>query len=593
MPAPSTPFETARETLKQLALRRIPPTPDHYRTLYNEILGQSADDEAVPEKFLQALAQQLPRDNPERLRLARELDQALSSQNAQAAREVLWQYLAALKLEAQPAWNELISQLLRQWEARHAGWTIARKRDSLERVLSASNPETLFARLQSLVRSWTLTPAEPLPTEPGTVPAASMALQPAPTAAAPRLLGEGEAGQLADTLRDLLSRTLREVVPASLAEQPELIREADGLASTLDAAESLDQLRQVGDLLRRFAFKLEMATGEAAEVQTGLLNLLRLLLENIDELVLDDQWLHGQVEILRGVLDTPANLRQIDDAERRLKEVIYKQSQLKHNLSEAQQAIKAMIAGFIDQLADFAENTDSYHDAIAQCAQQVAAARDISQIGGVLDEVMRQTRSMQIHAVRSRDDLIATRQRADEAEARVIALQRELDETSRLITLDPLTGAFNRRGLEDMFEKESGRASRRHGSLCVALLDLDNFKQINDTFGHQAGDEALVQLVKTIRENLRPQDSVARYGGEEFILLYPEATLEEAATALTRLQRALTSALFLLNDQKVLITFSAGVTLWQAEESLDTVAERADKAMYQAKLNGKNRVEIA
>lgn len=593
MPAPSTPFETARETLKQLALRRIPPTPDHYRTLYNEILGQSADDEAVPEKFLQALAQQLPRDNPERLRLARELDQALSSQNAQAAREVLWQYLAALKLEAQPAWNELISQLLRQWEARHAGWTIARKRDSLERVLSASNPEALFTRLQSLVRSWTLTPAEPLPTEPGAVPAASMALQPAPTAAAPRLLGEGEAGQLADTLRDLLSRTLREVVPASLAEQPELIREADGLASTLDAAESLDQLRQTGDLLRRFAFKLEMATGEAAEVQTGLLNLLRLLLENIDELVLDDQWLHGQVEILRGVLDTPANLRQIDDAERRLKEVIYKQSQLKHNLSEAQQAIKAMIAGFIDQLADFAENTDSYHDAIGQCAQQVAAARDISQIGGVLDEVMRQTRSMQIHAVRSRDDLIATRQRADEAEARVIALQRELDETSRLITLDPLTGAFNRRGLEDMFEKESGRASRRHGSLCVALLDLDNFKQINDTFGHHNGDETLVHLVKTIRENLRPQDSVARYGGEEFILLYPETSLDEAATALTRLQRALTSALFLLNDQKVLITFSAGVTLWQAEESLDTVAERADKAMYQAKLNGKNRVEIA
>ena len=481
--------------------------------------------------------------------------------------------------------------MLRQWEARHAGWTIARKRDSLERVLSASNPDTLFARLQSLVRSWTLTPAEPAPAEPGAAPSASMALQPA--AAAPRLLGEGEAGELADTLRDLLSRTLREVVPASLAEQPELIREADGIASTLDAAESLDQLRQTGDLLRRFAFKLEMATGEAAEVQTGLLNLLRLLLENIDELVLDDQWLHGQVEILRGVLDTPANLRQIDDAERRLKEVIYKQSQLKHNLCEAQQAIKSMIAGFIDQLADFAESTDSYHDAIGQCAQQVSAARDISQIGGVLDEVMRQTRSMQIHAVRSRDDLIATRQRADEAEARVIALQRELDETSRLITLDPLTGAFNRRGLEDMFEKESGRASRRHGSLCVALLDLDNFKQINDTFGHHNGDETLVHLVKTIRENLRPQDSVARYGGEEFILLYPETSLDEAAAALTRLQRALTSALFLLNDQKVLITFSAGVTQWQVEEALDTVAERADKAMYRAKLNGKNRVEIA
>ena len=584
-----TPFEIARETLKQLALRRVPPTPDHYRSLYNEIIGQTTDDEAVPEKFLRSLAQQLPRDTSERQRLAREVDQALAAQDAKASRIALEQYLAALALETQPAWNELIGQLLRQWEARQAGWTTARKRDSLERVLSASNPEALFSRLQNLVRSWAQTPAEPVSA--GAAEATEdNALNENPTP--PRLLAAHEAGELADTLRDLLRRALREVVPASIAEMPALISEAEGIATTIDAAESLDQLRQTGELLRRFAFKLEFATGEAAEVHTGLLNLLRLLLENIDELVLDDQWLHGQVEILRAVLAPPANLRQIDDAERRLKEVIYKQSQLKHNLSEAQQTIKAMIAGFIDQLADFAESTGSYHDVIGTCAQQISAARDISQIGGVLDEVMRQTRSMQLHAVRSRDDLLTTRQRAEEAEERVAAVQRELDETSRLVTLDPLTGALNRRGLQEMFDKEASRAVRRQGSLCVALLDLDNFKQFNDTYGHQGGDDALTHLVSTVRENLRPQDSVARFGGEEFILLYPETSLEEAAAALTRLQRALTSALFLLNDQKVLITFSAGVTPWIPEETLEAVAARADKAMYRAKLSGKNRVEI-
>src|SRR5690606_14450211 len=114
-----------------------------------------------------------------------------------------------------------------------------------------------------------------------------------------------------------------------------------------------------------------------------------------------------------------------------------------------------------------------------------------------------------------------------------------------------------------------------------------------DTYGHRSGDDALVHLARVVRENLRPQDSVARYGGEEFILLYPETELAEAASALTRLQRALTTTFFLADNQKVFITFSAGVTGWVPGESLDTVVARADAAMYRAKQSGKNRVERA
>ncbi len=595
MSSPGNPSEIAREALRQLAMRRVPPTPDHYRTLYNEIAGNAAEDEPLPEKFLRMLARQLPRDSAERQRLARAFDQAVAAQDDGAAREALAQYLAGLAQEAQPAWNELITQLLRQWEARHAGWTTARKRESLERVLTAADPNTLYARLQGLVRSWSQIPSEsPPPDAGGDALTTTAAADSTPaTASAPRMLAAGEAGELVDTLRSLLSRTLKEVVPASLAEQPELLREAAALSARIDAAASIDQLRQFGELLRRFALKLEMAAGDAAEVRSGLLNLLRLLLANIDELVLDDQWLHGQVELLRQVVDKPANVRAIDDAERRLKEVIYKQSQLKHNLSEAQQAIKTMIAGFVDQLALFAESTGSYHDTIGQCAQKIAAARDITQIGHVLDEVMRETRNIQQRAASSRDDLLAAQQRVQQAEARIAALQAELDEASRLVSHDPLTGALNRRGLEEMFDKEAGRAARRHSALCVALLDLDNFKKLNDTYGHRSGDDALVHLARVVRENLRPQDSVARYGGEEFILLYPETELAEAASALTRLQRALTTTFFLADNQKVFITFSAGVTGWVPGESLDTVVARADAAMYRAKQSGKNRVERA
>ncbi len=124
-----------------------------------------------------------------------------------------------------------------------------------------------------------------------------------------------------------------------------------------------------------------MTAADDAEIRSGLLELLRLLLRNIDDLVLDDNWLAGQIETLREIVDTPPNPRSIDDAGRRLKDLIYKQSQLKHNLVETQRHLRQMLAGFVDQLARFSESTGAYHDRIGSCAQRIAEVNDISAIG--------------------------------------------------------------------------------------------------------------------------------------------------------------------------------------------------------------------
>jgi diguanylate cyclase len=252
-----------------------------------------------------------------------------------------------------------------------------------------------------------------------------------------------------------------------------------------------------------------------------------------------------------------------------------------------------MLAGFVDQLARFSESTGTYHDRIGACAQRIAEASDIGAIGPLLDEVMLETRSIQDKAKRSRDELIAAREQARAAEERIAKLQEDLDEASRLMRHDQLTGALNRRGLEEMFEAESARAQRRGSSLAVALLDIDNFKRLNDNFGHKVGDEALIHLARVVRQHLRPQDVLARYGGEEFVILLPETTPAEAYNALTRLQRELTREFFMTDQQKVIITFSAGLTLMRREESMQPALARADAAMYQAKQAGRNRVVIA
>ena len=185
------------------------------------------------------------------------------------------------------------------------------------------------------------------------------------------------------------------------------------------------------------------------------------------------------------------------------------------------------------------------------------------------------------------------RQEVQDAEQRIHTLEAKLQHMSELVREDQLTGSLNRRGLDDVFERETARSDRRGTPLCIAMLDLDDFKRLNDTYGHLAGDAALKHLVKIVKETLRSMDVIARFGGEEFLILLPETTVEAASSTMTRLQRELTRHFFLHDNEKVLITFSAGVALRLPNEDQAELVKRADRAMYQAKQTGKNRVVVA
>jgi diguanylate cyclase len=157
---------------------------------------------------------------------------------------------------------------------------------------------------------------------------------------------------------------------------------------------------------------------------------------------------------------------------------------------------------------------------------------------------------------------------------------------------DSLTRVANRRGLAKQFEVECSRA-RRAGldvaPLAIGLIDLDNFKKLNDSLGHAAGDKALQALAALVTRSLRPTDHVARFGGEEFVVLLPGTGVDQANLVLTRLQRQLSAALFSHQGNEVFVTFSSGVTLWREGESLELVLARADEGLYEAKRSGKNR----
>jgi len=211
----------------------------------------------------------------------------------------------------------------------------------------------------------------------------------------------------------------------------------------------------------------------------------------------------------------------------------------------------------------------------------------------LLDDIMQDTRIIQASALRSHEELLTTKKQADEAENRIKELEQELMQVSELVREDQLTGALNRRGLDEAIGVELKRAERTRAPLSLSLIDIDDFKKLNDTLGHQVGDRALTHLTQVIKETVRPTDAVGRYGGEEFVVILPDTDLNAAVEIIQRLQRDLTKKFFLHNNEKVLVTFSAGVALRGEAEDQEDWLGRADKAMYQAKQTGKNRVVAA
>jgi diguanylate cyclase len=393
--------------------------------------------------------------------------------------------------------------------------------------------------------------------------------------------------------RDMLSRSMNFAVAALLTENPVLATEAQALGADIKTADTVPAQHAIELRLKQLCYRIELTSGDVAERQELLLRLINLLLENVSALLDDDNWLRGQIDAVRQLISGPLDDRALDEASRSLKEVIFKQGQLKHSLSDVKLTMKNMMMTFTERLGQIAASTGDFQRKIGGYSEQIRHAGNLDELNQILDDVLREASLVQTEALHAHDNMLLARQEVQDAEMRIDALQIQLQTMHALVREDQLTGSLNRRGLDDIYARESARSDRRGTPLSIAMLDLDDFKRINDRYGHVAGDAALKHLVKVVKETLRSMDVVSRFGGEEFLILLPETTIEAATQAMTRLQRELTRHFFLHDNEKVLITFSAGVALRQPNEDQQSLIRRTDRAMYQAKRAGKNLVMVA
>jgi len=589
--------DVAREALRALVVRKLDPSPDNYRRLFNEIAGVEAEPESAGgDQVLERIAQDFPRSSPELLRIAKALERAAAKRDwsqylpvLQEANSVLARYHTSTEI-----WRSLLAELLQQLDIGHKGVTRARKKERLERVLElqSASPDQLQQKLSAVVKSWSELPAEALGIESPdheTMTAANEPIVRAPPACVATTLAHDDSAGLCELLAQVLDIGLA----ALLAYEPTLAQEAEALARQAHAARNSSEIAAVRGATKTFLLKVELTAANNADLHQGMLRLLRLVIENISELVGDDQWLQGQIDALASIVSQPLDLVMIEHAERSFKDAILRQGTLRHSLTEAKSAFKTMISGFVERLSDFSASTGDYQETIETLSGQIRQTDDITQLGRLLDQVHAATRSVQAATLRSREETLKSQQEVQAAEQKIRDLQTELERVSAKVREDQLTGALNRRGLEEEFDRSCAASDRRNEPMSLALLDIDNFKSLNDTHGHQAGDGALVHLAKVIKATVRPTDVVCRYGGEEFVILLPGTGLEESVAVVSRLQRELTKRFFLHDNQRLLITFSAGVAERRAGETRDQSIERADAAMYTAKRSGKNRVVVA
>ena len=568
-----TPAQLAKAALRRLVIDKLEPTPENYARAYQQEMGVSAPMPGLPER-----AQRLM----ERL-AARAFEGAAAADLATALAQGLWEQ--AERVLQQPddsaeQWAELIDRIVRGVERHSRHWTAARKKESLQRVIEGSRGASsrLQQRLRQLVGSWDAEATEDAGVE--TRPA--MLAETAP-AALPEAMPVAEEWRRAV---DTLTATVQQALPVAESESRML---AAAIADAASRVQEQGAAPLLVDELTRLCQRADRVLQHRHHLVEQLGGLCRELAGSLEDLAEDDSWVRGQCEAMRARIEEGLTVRGVKSVSQLLHGTRERQGQLRQERQRARNALKTLIHRMLSELDELGSQTGRFHESVGRYAEVIEKADTLESLAGVVREMVEESRSVQSLVSQTQQRLRDEHSRAASLDKRVNELETELRRLSEEVSTDQLTQIANRRGLLQAFEAERARMERTGSNLCVGLLDIDNFKRLNDEFGHAAGDEALRSLAAVVSRTLRPTDVTARYGGEEFVVLLPDTPVEEGQLILTRLQRSLTGGLFMHEERQIFVTFSAGVTAYQDGERIEDALERADQALYQAKRTGKNR----
>lgn len=611
----NAPAQIAKAALRRLLLDKLEPTPSNYERAYLQESGGTANAGALPEKA-QRLVEKLA---------GRALDARAAAELAKAMGEGRWDVAERLFSAPDETGAQLADMIDRVVKGVGRGgrqWTTARKKESLQRVLSGSRSDAskLQQRLNQLLTSWdtdtldeavdtdvSLLDETPAPT-PASAPEVSLPLvkltpsteDELPTNAAGSHASGARVVQAQNNLSwspvvGDLGGTVQQALPAAEAAAHELAQMIGRAVQRIQTEGATPPLAQE---LAALCAQAERMIQHRHHLVDQLGSLCQELTASLTDLAENDSWAQGQCEAMRVTLADGLTSRGVKSVNELLRTTRERQQQLRHERERARDSLKTLINRMLSELGELGSHTGRFQESVGRYADVIEKADSLESLAGVVREMVEESRTVQALVSQTQSRLQEEHSKAAELNQKVQELEGELVRLAQEVSTDQLTQVANRRGLIQAFDAECLRMERTAAGgatpapLAVGLLDIDNFKKLNDELGHSAGDVALKSLAAVVSKTLRPNDMVARYGGEEFVVLLPDTVVEEGQQILTRLQRSLSGGLFMHEEKKVFVTFSAGVTHYRAGERIEDALERADQALYEAKRTGKNRTCI-
>jgi len=248
--------------------------------------------------------------------------------------------------------------------------------------------------------------------------------------------------------------------------------------------------------------------------------------------------------------------------------------------------VRSLLDSITNITDHFATDLGARNEDMKQSIDTLALVKEKFEMLQMLDSIVGKANEIYGTVENTRDDLLATRLTLDH-------IQTELQETRQLLHEDGLTGAQNRRAMDTILAKEVSRSKLTGSRLSVAMVDIDHFKNVNDNFGHDAGDKLLLHLTMIAKSVLRESDVLVRYGGEEFLLILPDADLHGAEFVIGRLKQVLQKSPLIYEGKKIEVTFSGGIAQLLPDENGHALILRADKALYEAKHAGRNCYKVS
>ena len=543
-----SPADIAREALVSLALKKIPPTPDNYQKIYYQIIG--LPDHYVTDvhaKMLLELARGVPRRSQNLLDLANGLEKAADEKNWIKYKSIFINFVTKTTSHLDNSTSPLKSG----------------SGSDYSRNVSMQRGSGDFAAKQNLHQDSNTS----LIDENYEVDNYSM--------------------QFLKVIAQLLEHS-----SSVLIEKEAVVEETKMLALKARKIKNKQELKQFMNSLERLNAIIEPDDENGMRLQQGIRRILDLIMDSAEQLVSEDQWLKEQISSAREAISDSLNLEDISQVEQVLKKIAERKQAIRDRLAEAKIIMKQMVTSLISNLEELSTETGDYSAKLENFSERIGQSDDIADISLLIDDVIQETKQVQENLSVYSEIILTSRAEARGALLQINQLETRLQEMSEKASEDYLTGALNRRGFDNAYQRELSIAGRNGKQLCFALLDIDNFKQLNDTYGHDVGDKVLVYLVEAVKKVVRLEDIVSRYGGEEFAILLPNTMLENAVEILERIRRHIIKEFFLHENKRILVTFSAGVTQYQPGDSQQNLYQRADKALYQAKRNGKNQIVV-